>query len=136
IRILPVALLALAAVGPALADTTDTQRQILRAEAQSRGSVRVIAHLDSSTVQEHLLAGPAEIQRQRRHLALDLDGLRRRMSARGLRHFDPIDGLPAGVMELDAGGLEQLLADPAVKHVSLDRRNRPLLQDSVPLVHA
>jgi subtilisin family serine protease len=44
--------------------------------------------------------------------------------------------LPIAAMDVDAGGLDELLADPAVSTVEEDRALRPALAQSVPLVQA
>jgi subtilisin len=119
----------------AQAETTAAQRDLLTAKAASEGSVRVIVHLRTPVVFEHLLV-EAEIVLQRDRIAAALEDLRQRLDGPGLAVFEPIVGMAATVVEVDSGTLGRLLGDLNVLSLNEDRVHPPALGQSASLIGA
>jgi hypothetical protein len=118
--------LALLMAAPSAAQTTDPDARLL-AEARRHGRVRVIIDLAVPFQGEGRLAAA---DGQRRAIAGAQGELRRRLGpGRWRKGFATI---PAAVAEVDEAGLRQLLADPLVARVGLDRAEAMHLFTSVP----
>lgn len=117
------------------AETSAAQRDLLVAKAAADGSVRVIVQLQVAVTLEHLLSLEGILQ-QRSMIAAAQDALRQRLEGPGLIAFDPIEGMAATVVQVDSNTLPRLLADPGAFSMNEDRRHRPDLAQSSPLIKA
>jgi subtilisin len=119
---LALVLLPSTAIRPASAADEVAGAGQVRAAAKSKQRVRVIATL-SAPSEGGRIASPESL-------------LRSRMAGAGVSDLARLGGLPAVAVELDPRQLEALLASGLVVSVHEDRRVRPHLKQSVPLVQA
>ena len=119
---LALVLLPSAAIRPALAADDVAGAGQVRTAVKSKQRVRVIATLAAAS-EGGRIASPESL-------------LRGRMAGAGVSDLQRLGGLPAVAVELDPRQLEALLASGLVVSVHEDRRVRPHLKQSVPLVQA
>jgi cytosine/adenosine deaminase-related metal-dependent hydrolase len=119
---LALVLLPSTAIRPASAADEVAGAGQVRAAAKSKQRVRVIATL-SAPSEGGRIASPESL-------------LRSRMAGAGVSDLARLGGLPAVAVELDPRQLEALLASGLVVSLHEDRRVRPHLKQSVPLVQA
>ena len=119
---LALVLLPSAAIRPASAADDVAGAGQVRAAVKSKQRVRVIATLAAAS-EGGRIASPESL-------------LRGRMAGAGVSDLQRLGGLPAVAVELDPRQLEALLASGLIVSVHEDRRVRPHLKQSVPLVQA
>ena len=95
----------------------------LRAAAQAKGKVRVVARLRTTSADARTAAAPEA-------------ALRGRLAGVGVRRVDRLDDLPLVVLELDPRQLDSLLQSGLAADVAEDELLRPDFQPDVQLVAA
>jgi len=106
------------------------------ASVETEGSVRVIVGLRAAFQPEGLLRGLAEVQTQQAAIADAQDGLLSRMSGFGATAVKKYASIPFLAMEVNAAGLQFLLAAPEVTTIQEDVMHTLTLAESVPLIGA
>lgn len=119
-----------------LSPATITHNAMLLTEAQQDGRVRVIVNLKGTYRPEGRLSGPNAILAQRASITRSQSRLLRRLDAAGITVVRQYKYVAAVVLEVDAAGLEQLLAAPEVEDIQEDTLSRPTLASSIPVIGA
>lgn len=107
----------------------------LVAAAQRDGTVRVIVRV-APAVQPEGLVTAAVAQLQRQAIAGAQDLLVQRLAGTNARVIRRFQTIPFVAFELDAAALTALTLTPGVTAIEEDRLASPVLDESVPLVHA
>jgi subtilisin family serine protease len=103
---------------------------------ETEGSVRVIVGLSAAFQPEGSLRSLGELQSQQAAIAGAQDGLLRRMSGFGATAIKRYTSIPFLAMEVNAAGLQYLLAEPGVVTIQEDVMHTLTLAESVPLIGA
>ena len=100
------------------------------------GTAPVIVGVRASFVPEGYLASPADVADQRSAMQAAVDGTMGRAAAAGALVGSRFETIPFFTAQVNAAALAALAAMPDVVSIELDRLDRPLLGQSVPLVNA
>ena len=103
---------------------------------ETEGSVRVIVGLRAAFQPEGLLSSLAEVQTQQGAIANAQEGLLSWMSGFGAAAVKKYTSIPFLAMEVNAAGLQYLLAAPEVSTIQEDVMHTLTLAESVPLIGA
>jgi subtilisin family serine protease len=103
---------------------------------ETEGSVRVIVGLQAAFQPEGSLRSLGELQSQQAAIADAQDGLLSRMSGFGATAVKRYTSIPFLAMEVNAAGLQYLLAVPEVTTIQEDVMHTLTLAESVPLIGA
>ncbi|HYN88781.1 MAG TPA: S8 family serine peptidase, partial [Ardenticatenaceae bacterium] len=127
-----------AALPPAVRadDPASSSLEELVARTQGGDKVPVIVGLKVGFEPEGNLAGALSVQTQRLNIAAAQTQLLRRLGAFDIGSVTRFKYIPYLALELDAGALAALAADPDVSSIVEDRLVRPELAESGPLVGA
>lgn len=120
---------------PSIAQSGKDVRALL-AKAQTQGTVRVIVGLRTSYQPEGRLHDPQAIQTQRSAIGQAQNDLLNQMANRNVKAIKKFAFIPHMVVEVDAATLAALSSTSSVTSIEEDRRRRPSLMESVPLIGA
>lgn len=112
------------------------QLQALIAQAQAKGSVRVIVGLNINYQPEGRLRNPQAVQAQRSAIARAQETLLNQLAGHNVQAIRKYSFIPHLAMQVDAAALISLAANPSVTKIAADRVRYPSLLESVPLIGA
>jgi subtilisin family serine protease len=104
-------------------------------DASATDTARVIVTTKLATVPETALSD-AEVVGQRAAIDESLGGIEDVIADTDSRVVSELDVVPSAVVEVDAAGLDALLADPSVESVRLDQMGTVALGSSTRVIHS
>ncbi len=110
--------------------------QALIAQAQAKGSVRVIVGLRANYQPEGRLGNAQSIQAQRNAIAQAQNALLNQLVKQNVQAIKQFTSIPHLVLQADASALTALASNPNVTNIVQDQFRSPSLMESVPLIGA